>query len=88
MNVFLVVVEDTARQFADERVDVDVYPNSELASKRLMELVNDYVLERCFDATIKSRYNADGDIVMSAELLKDELQVSIFTMKKSVVNTI
>ena len=44
-----------------------------------------------FAATVISNNSiriADGDIVMSAELLKDEMKVSIFTMKKSVVNTI
>lgn len=88
-SVFVVVKIDNAmKQFADERVTVDVYSNSELASKWLMQLANEHVLDNGFDATIKSRYNADGEIEMSAELVKGEEQVSIFTMKKSVYNKV
>jgi hypothetical protein len=53
-----------------------------------MQLVNEEVLDNGFDATIKSRYNADGEIEMSAELVKGEERVSIFTMKKSVYNKV
>lgn len=88
-SVFVVVkIDDAMKQFADERVTVDVYPNSKLASKWLMQLVNEHVLDNGFDATIKSRYNADGEIEMSAELVKGEQSVSIFTMKKSVYNKV
>lgn len=88
-SVFVVVKIDNAmKQFADDGVTVDVYSNSELASKWLMQLVNEHVLDNGFDATIKSRYNADGEIEMSAELVKGEEKVSIFTMKKTKFNTI
>lgn len=88
-NVFVVVkIDDAMKQFADERVAVDIFPNSKLASKWLMQLVNEHVLDNGFNATIKSRYNADGEIEMSAELVKGEQSVSIFTMKKSVYNKI
>jgi hypothetical protein len=88
-SVFVVVkIDDAMKQFADERVTVDVYPNSELASKWLMQLVNNHVLCNGFDATIKSRYNVDGEIELSAELVKGENQVSIYTKKKSVYNKV
>lgn len=86
-SVFVVVKIDNSL-FEDDRIIVDVYPNSELASKWLMQLVNDEVLDNGFDATIKSRYNADGEIEMTAELVKGEQSVSIYTKKKSVYNKV
>jgi hypothetical protein len=86
-SVFIVTKVDNAL-YPDDRVIVDVFPNSKLASKWLMQLVNEEVLDNGFDATIKSRYNADGEIEMSAELVKGEERVSIFTMKKSVYNKV
>lgn len=88
-SIFLVVkIDDAMKQFADERVTVDAFPNGELASKWLMQLVNEHVLDNGFDATIKSRYNADGEIEMTAELVKGEQSVSIYTKKKSVYNKV
>jgi len=86
-SVFVVVKIDNSL-FEDDRVIVDVYPNSQLASKWLMQLVNEEVLDNGFDATIKSRYNADGEIEMSAELVKGEDVVTIYTEKKSVCNKV
>jgi hypothetical protein len=86
-SVFIVTKVDNAL-YPDDRVIVDVFPNSELASRWLMRLVNEDVLDNGFDVTIKSRYNADGEIEMSAELIKGEERVLITSTKKSVCNKV
>lgn len=86
-SVFIVTKVDNAL-YPDDRVIVDVFPNSKLASRWLMQLVNEDVLDNGFDVTIKSRYNADGEIEMSADLIKGEERVLITSTKKPVCNKV
>lgn len=82
-NVFAVIKHDE-RMYPQDRISVDLFTTNDLALKFAMQLVNEDVLHNGFDATIKSRYNADGDIDMDIELIKGEYVVTIRVEKKTI----
>ena len=82
-NVFAVIKHD-AELFEQDRLSVDLFHDEQSASKWLMQLVSEDVLHNGYDATIKSRYNSNGNIEMSAELVKGEQKVIIYTVQKTI----
>lgn len=82
-NVFVVIKHDDSL-FDQDKLTIDIFQNEEFASKWLMKIVNEDVLHNGYDATIKSRYNSDGNIEMSAELVKGEEKITIYTEQKTI----